>query len=332
MVTKTLFKQEKFSFEYLEKIVELLNLAERRISGHDFCTVEELRAELTFPGYDLETDVALFFTQDGLLVGYADFWGAAEPRVRQFGFGRVHPDYLGQGLGTQIMEWLDARGNKNVPLAPESARVVMHVRALSSDQITQDLFKNCGFSHVRSSYRMKIDFTSQPEEPEDPEGITIRAVGKLEEDIRKAIWVDYEAFQDHWGVVPEPFEPFYQRFKHWIDNEPNIDLSACYLAMDGDSPVGMCINSLTTTEYPDSGWVNSLGVLRDYRKRGIGLALLKTSFAEFYRRGRKQAGLGVDTENLTGALRLYEQAGMVVDREYHLYEKELRPGEDLMKH
>ena len=40
-------------------------------------------------------------------------------------------------------------------------------------------------------------------------------------------------------------------------------------------------------------------------------------------------GLGVDAQSLTGATRLYEKAGMHVDRQYANYEKELRPGEDL---
>ena len=74
------------------------------------------------------------------------------------------------------------------------------------------------------------------------------------------------------------------------------------------------------------GWVGTLGVLRPWRKRGIGLALLHQSFGEFYRRGFRKVGLGVDGENLTGALRLYKKAGMSVHRQFELYEKELRPG------
>ena len=79
------------------------------------------------------------------------------------------------------------------------------------------------------------------------------------------------------------------------------------------------------------GWVEELGVRRSWRKKGLGLALLHHSFAEFYRREKHSVGLGVDAENLTGALRLYERAGMHSDpnRRYAVYELELRPGEDL---
>jgi ribosomal protein S18 acetylase RimI-like enzyme len=61
----------------------------------------------------------------------------------------------------------------------------------------------------------------------------------------------------------------------------------------------------------------------------LGLALLRHSFNEYYRRGKRKVGLGVDAENLTGALRLYERAGMHVHRQYNSYEKELRAGKEI---
>ena len=67
---------------------------------------------------------------------------------------------------------------------------------------------------------------------------------------------------------------------------------------------------------------------RQWRKRGIGLAL-QHSFNEFYRRGKRKVGLGVDAQNLTGALRLYENAGMHVHIASDLYEKELRAGTEI---
>jgi ribosomal protein S18 acetylase RimI-like enzyme len=60
------------------------------------------------------------------------------------------------------------------------------------------------------------------------------------------------------------------------------------------------------------------------------MALLQHSFAEFYQRGWRHAGLDVDASNLTGALKLYERAGMHVARRYDRFEKELRPGRELM--
>ena len=53
------------------------------------------------------------------------------------------------------------------------------------------------------------------------------------------------------------------------------------------------------------------------------------SFGEFYRRGVHKVSLGVDSQSLTGATRLYERAGMHIELSYDAYEKELRPGVDL---
>jgi ribosomal protein S18 acetylase RimI-like enzyme len=79
------------------------------------------------------------------------------------------------------------------------------------------------------------------------------------------------------------------------------------------------------------GWVDGLCVRRPWRKRGLGLALLLHSYGMFHERGKLRVGLGVDAENITGALRLYEKAGMHSDpnRTYVVYEKELRSGIDL---
>jgi hypothetical protein len=53
------------------------------------------------------------------------------------------------------------------------------------------------------------------------------------------------------------------------------------------------------------------------------------AFNEFYRRGKRKVGLGVEAQNLTGALHLYESAGMHVDQVYDTYEKELRAGQEI---
>ena len=80
---------------------------------------------------------------------------------------------------------------------------------------------------------------------------------------------------------------------------------------------------------PEKGYIGILGVRRAWRGKGLGLALLQHSFVEFYRRGKKQATLHADAENITGALRLYTKAGMHIHRQFDNYEKELRAGEEL---
>jgi ribosomal protein S18 acetylase RimI-like enzyme len=56
--------------------------------------------------------------------------------------------------------------------------------------------------------------------------------------------------------------------------------------------------------------VGTLGVRREWRRQGLGAALLQRAFVALYDRGLSTIGLGVDAENPTGALGLYERAGM----------------------
>lgn len=81
-------------------------------------------------------------------------------------------------------------------------------------------------------------------------------------------------------------------------------------------------------DFPDMGWVRLVGVRRPWRRRGIALALLRQSFAEFYRRGHRIVSLGVDSESPTKANKLYERAGMHVSQQLDQYRKVLRAGEE----
>jgi mycothiol synthase len=71
----------------------------------------------------------------------------------------------------------------------------------------------------------------------------------------------------------------------------------------------------------EMGWIGSIGVRKPWRRRGLGLALLHHAFKEFWLRGERTVGLGVDAENPTGATRLYERAGMQLGFEFVVYEK-----------
>ena len=74
-------------------------------------------------------------------------------------------------------------------------------------------------------------------------------------------------------------------------------------------------------EDPQAGYVNELGVRSDRRGQGLGLALLRQTFVEFHRRGKRRVSLHVDVDNLTGAVRLYTRAGMSPDPRLVVWER-----------
>ncbi len=117
--------------------------------------------------------------------------------------------------------------------------------------------------------------------------------------------------------------------KHMIATDPFHDPSLWFAAFDGDQMAAICLCDPRIGAREDTALVNILGVRREWRKKGLGLAFLRHAFGEFYRRGIPRAILGVDAGSLTGATRLYERAGMKVERVQNTYAKVLREGKDL---
>jgi ribosomal protein S18 acetylase RimI-like enzyme len=166
---------------------------------------------------------------------------------------------------------------------------------------------------------MGIELRAEPEAPVWPAGITPRTFerGRDERAVFAAV---EEAFQDHWGYVPRRFEEWRQRL-----DRSTFDPALWFLALDGEQIAGVALG----WQRSDTGWVQSLAVRRPWRSRGLASALLRQAFRAFWARGERRVGLGVDSQNLTGAVRIYERAGMHAVEQAALYEKELRSGVDL---
>ncbi len=124
-------------------------------------------------------------------------------------------------------------------------------------------------------------------------------------------------------------DSFIDRFKTFLENDPDADPSLCLLVVAGGEPVGGDICKREAFGEPGLGWINMLGVRRAWRKRGVGKALLQHSFSLLQSIGMRQVGLDVDSENITGALRLYESVGLRTVRRAVTFLNELRPGKDL---
>ena len=315
--------------EHEQGVVDVINAHYRWMNGGNLARLKEMQADWREEGFDRDTDTQVVLDETGKVVGYADVWNVNAMNVRLFSLAAVDPERMGCGIGTHLAQWAINHARQKVDKAPEGARVVLQQSINRSNHAAYDLLIQNGYTVVRHSYRMRINLDQPPVVPDLPEGITIRPMVAGQEE-KAAFWVAYDSFRDHWGHVEEPFEEYCKRWMYYIENTTTYDPSLYFVAMDGDQMAGVCLCDPHIEEDPGMAWVGTLGVLRPWRKRGLGLALLQHAFAEFYQRGIPRAGLGVDAENLTGALRLYEKAGMQVWRKNAMYEYELRPGKDLM--
>jgi mycothiol synthase len=315
--------------EDVEASLEMYNLWAQKVIGEDdISDVEAIRNEWVSPGFDPAEDIRLVFAPDGTLVGYIEVWTTAKPPVHPWIWGRVHPDYSGLGIGSWMLAWAEKHSLKALDELDPQLRFAPRIGIYGQAKESQSLFKNCGYRYIRSSYRMQIHLDVPPAEPVWPDGLTIRTYSP-DTDLEAIYQTDQDVFRDHFGFVEEPIEEGLPRFKHMLTEYDGFDPSLWYIAWDGDEVAGICLCRPHSYDDPDLGYINILGVRRAWRKRGLGLAFLQHAFGEFYRRGKRKAGLGVDAENLTGALRLYEKAGMHVHMQFDLFEKEIRPGVEI---
>lgn len=219
----------------------------------------------------------------------------------------VDPRYNGRGLATDLL----ARGERR---ARELGSPLLSVGMFAENDAAARLFERIGFREVRHFFQMRIDLDRPPEQPVWPAGITVSTFRR--EDARDFKAALDEAFAEEWGHHSMPFEEWKERRVE----APEADHSLWFIARDGDEIAGVLRGE---ADKHGGGFVAALGVRRAWRRRGVGLALLRHAFGEFHRRGLPRATLGVDAQNPTDATRLYERAGMRVVKEDVVFEKEL---------
>lgn len=312
----------------LEQAVRMFNLTSQKMTGADEWTLEDGIAEWTSPSANIDEDTRVAVTPDGEILGVVELWNVSPPYVKNNVWARVHPDYEGQGIGTELMMWAETRAYEKLPLAESDTRVVLSCGTRGVNTEAKDLFEGRGFHQVRSTFTMERIMDTPPEDPVVPHGMVVRPIN-VPDEYAEFHRVDMEAFRDHWGFVERPFETTFADMMHYVD-EGVCDPSIWFVAMNGDRMAGVAMCEPKSSSDPEAGYAGTLAVRKEFRHRGVGTALLLYAFSEFYRRGQRKVHLDVDANNLTGALQLYQKAGMHILRRFDHYEKVLRNGRDLM--
>jgi len=230
----------------------------------------------------------------------------------------VHPGHRGHGLSEFLLKLCEARAACAAVRATGRAPANLGVWTHEDDLERRALYERHGFRSVRSFLRLEVDLAEPAAAPVWPPGIAVRRFRRRRDEAAVHAATE-EAFRDHWRPHSMDLDEWLAfRFAH-----PDLDLDLWWVAWDGEEVAG----SLLALETPLGGYIDSLSVRRPWRGRGLGRALLREAFAELRRRGLPRAYLGVDSENPTGAMGLYESVGMRPKRGAHLvFEKDL-PGD-----
>jgi mycothiol synthase len=287
----------------LEGVVALCRRCDVADLGEPDTDTDDIRAAWRRPGFDRSRDTVLVLTGAGEVVGYGDVFDGREA------FGMVDPGWRGRGIGAWLLRRIERMAREG-----RDGRT-LEVSAPGADRAFQKLAEREGYRQGRSSWLMRLDMTEPPPAPAWPDRVRLRPFVR-EVDARAVHRLVQDAFADIGNQPARSFE-FWERTS--LDRDA-FDPSLWFLAVAGDELVGanLCFAG------PTGGFVAQLAVRRDRRGRGLGLALLRHGFAELYRRGERQVWLYVDTENRTGATRLYERAGMRVQHRFDFWVKRLR--------
>jgi ribosomal protein S18 acetylase RimI-like enzyme len=265
-------------------------------------------------------NAVLGFDADGVPRAYARLT-KNQDGAKAHGFCAVDPQWQRRGVGSALLQWLEARtrqrfaedagkakegsvGNKQ-PVPP---RLRIFIEQKQQHQVA--LLEESGYEVVRYYNEMHRPLSAPL--PEAPLAHGLELV-PMEPGLSEAVRLAHnQVFADHWGSEPRDEEGW-----GFVVNDPlaRPDLSAVALESSTGEVVGYQLAShdpeTAVTRGFTEGYTDLLGVRKEFRGRGIAQALLADAMRRFAAAGMDKASLDVDSDNPTGAMALYRKMGYV---------------------
>lgn len=267
----------------------------------------------------------VFAEVNGEVIGYSRaFWWEESNGPRIYGFvGFLVPAWRRKGIGRAMLRWMEQRLRQVAAGHPAGRPAFFQGFAEEHEVGLAALLTQEGYQPVRYFYQMVRPALDDIPDFPLPEGLELRPVLPAH---YRAIWdADVEAFQDHWGYAP-PTEEDYQS---WLNNttffQPHLWQVAWDVATDQIAgQVRTFIDAAQNEKYQRRrGWTEFISVRRPWRRRGLARALIVRSLRLQKEHGMTESALGADSENLSGATRVYEDCGFRVVKRNAAYRKPL---------
>jgi ribosomal protein S18 acetylase RimI-like enzyme len=298
--------------------VDVLNASQKDRENWRAITAEEmLLQEKEDPSFDLEGRFIAELERRPVGAVHANVEKLREERK---GFIRFYviPECRGRGIEHQLVETalreLKARGMATAQASVDSREL---------DYIP--LLEGLDFKQVRVGSIMEMDLANIPQGIGENGQIAIRTLRKdQEEDIKLWTWLSNETFKEHFNFRPGTTE----EIRHFLFSDLYYNkLKEIFFAeLDGESVgyIGAGIDEKYNLEKNvQRGDIFTIGVLKKYRRRGVGARLMLHALETFRAKDMTKATLGVDDCNPTKAMGLYEKVGFKVKKKDLVFERGL---------
>ncbi len=282
---------------------------------------DEFAEGLADDGVDLDADMRVAVDDEtGAVLGYVHtaYLASETHTERCYLFGDVDPPARRQGIGTALMAFALERAAEQHEASDSPTAKVTRVQAGEHAVGAQRLFEQCGLRRVRY-HETLVRPLDDMRAPRTPTGVEIIAwPADRDEEIRQA---KIAAFAQHWGSSPDSPATWRSRVDGFGSR---LDLS--FVAIDTASGVivGHCLTRRFEADDDvigrREGWIDNLGTRPDHRGRGVASALIATALDAYATAGLTHAALNVDSENPSGAARLYRALGFAHERGEWTYE------------
>lgn len=263
---------------------------------------------------------------DGRMVGYErGYWEIEESSGAYiYGIvGQLAPEWRRRGLGGAMLRWLEDRMAEVARGHPAGAEKLLESFCLDGEEGRRVLLEREGYEPVRYINEMIRPSLDELPDFSLPAGLEVRPV---EPGQYRAIWDAWqESMRDHWGYS-RPDEELYLR---WLGNERYFQPEIWQVAWDRETGAvaGNVLGYIDREENEKfarlRGYTERIAVGRPWRRRGLARALIALSLAAQLGRGMTESALSVDSENRTGATRVYEDCGFRVVKTHRIYRKAL---------
>jgi mycothiol synthase len=241
---------------------------------------------------------AVVAVQDEAVVGYGALFTPGA-------LGFVDPDHEGQGIGSVLLAWVEARARRR-------GRKAHRQPVARGNAGAHALLRAAGYRRVRSVLQMARAIRVPPAVPPPPPGVTLHMLD-VRRDAEALHAADAAAFAGNPEFEPEGFDAFFDEHLGTPELDPELSL----VARRGEAIAGFTI---CRRSGPSIGYIDLLAVEESERRRGLGTVLLLRAFASFAAAGLHEAQLEVASDN-PRALRLYERAGMTPRHGLDVFEK-----------